>query len=67
MTESGQVCISAQRFYIHESIFDDWTGEFIAKAKVLKKGDPLEEDTALSVMIDQAAAVEILEAWMNGI
>jgi acyl-CoA reductase-like NAD-dependent aldehyde dehydrogenase len=61
---AGQVCISAQRFYIHDSIFDDWTGEFTAKAQALKKGDPLEEDTALSVMIDQAAAERAL-SWVK--
>jgi acyl-CoA reductase-like NAD-dependent aldehyde dehydrogenase len=61
---AGQVCISAQRFYIHESIFDDWAGEFTARAGALKKGDPLDEDTALSVMIDRAAA-ERAESWVK--
>lgn len=61
---AGQVCISAQRFYIHDSIFDDWAGEFATKAQALKKGDPLEEDTALSVMIDQAAA-ERAVSWVK--
>ncbi len=61
---AGQVCISAQRFYLHESIFDEWTAEFTAKAKALKKGDPLAEDTALSVMIDEAAA-ERAVSWVK--
>lgn len=61
---AGQVCISAQRFYVHESIFDPWTTEFIEKAKNLKRGDPLDEDTALSVMIDEAAAKRA-ESWVR--
>ncbi len=61
---AGQVCISAQRFLVHESIAGDWTAEFVAKAKALKKGDPLDEDTQLSVMIDEASAQRALE-WVD--
>jgi acyl-CoA reductase-like NAD-dependent aldehyde dehydrogenase len=61
---AGQVCISAQRFIVHRSIAEDWAAEFVAKAKALKKGDPLQEDTALSVMIDEAAA-ERAAAWVK--
>ena len=61
---AGQVCISAQRFIVQESIAEEWTAEFVAKAKALKKGDPLAEDTALSVMIDEAAA-ERAELWVK--
>jgi acyl-CoA reductase-like NAD-dependent aldehyde dehydrogenase len=61
---AGQVCISAQRFYVQEKIFDDWTNEFVTKAKALKKGDPLAEDTALPVMIDEAAAKRA-ESWVK--
>lgn len=53
---SGQVCISVQRIYIHEKIFDEWTESFIEGAKNLKKGNPLDEATRLSVMIDEKAA-----------
>jgi glyceraldehyde-3-phosphate dehydrogenase (NADP+) len=61
---AGQVCISAQRFLLHDSIAEKWTSEFVGKAKTLKKGDPLAEDTQLSVMIDEAAA-ERAESWVN--
>lgn len=53
---SGQVCISVQRIYIHEKIFDEWTENFVKGAKSLKKGNPLDETTRLSVMIDEKAA-----------
>ena len=53
---SGQVCISVQRIYIHEKIFDEWTKSFVEGAKSLKKGNPLDETTRLSVMIDEKAA-----------
>lgn len=53
---SGQVCISVQRILLQERIADEFTEAFVERAKALKKGDPLEESTQLSVMIDEAAA-----------
>jgi len=61
---SGQVCISVQRIYLHSSKFDKWTDEFLSRASGLKIGDPLDESTQLSVMIDQAAA-ERAESWIR--
>lgn len=61
---SGQICISVQRVYVHEKIFDEWTENFIEKAKNLKKGNPLDESTELSVMIDENAAKKA-EVWIN--
>lgn len=67
---SGQVCISVQRVYIHEKIFDDWTTKFIEKARNLKKGNPSDEMTELSVMITVEAAQRaqnwVSEAEANG-
>lgn len=53
---SGQICISVQRVYVHEKIFDEWTEKFIEKAGNLKTGNPLDESTELSVMINENAA-----------
>jgi acyl-CoA reductase-like NAD-dependent aldehyde dehydrogenase len=61
---AGQVCISVQRVYIHEKIFDDWTEKFVEKAKNLKKGNPLDEETELSSMIDEKAA-EKAQSWVE--
>jgi acyl-CoA reductase-like NAD-dependent aldehyde dehydrogenase len=67
---SGQVCISVQRVYVHEKIFSEWTEKFVLNAKNLKKGNPLDESTQLSVMIDETAAKRaqswIAEAKENG-
>ena len=61
---SGQVCISVQRIYVHESRFDEWTSTFVEKAKELKIGDPLDENIQLSVMINEAAAKRT-EEWIG--
>ena len=61
---SGQVCISVQRLYLHESIFDDVSSSLVREAASLKNGDPLDADTRLSVMIDEEAAVRA-ESWTD--
>ena len=58
---SGQVCISVQRVYVQEKLFDEWTSKFIDGAKSLRVGDPLEESTQISVMIDEPAAVRVAD------
>jgi glyceraldehyde-3-phosphate dehydrogenase (NADP+) len=61
---AGQICISVQRVYIQQSVFDDWTEKLIAGAGNLIKGDPLDERTQLSVMIDEDAAKKA-ESWVK--
>ncbi len=61
---SGQVCIHAQRIYVHEDIFDEFSEKFVKKVKAMKKGDPLADDTDISVLIDQGEADRI-EEWVN--
>lgn len=61
---SGQVCISVQRMLLHEKIEKEFTEKFVARARDLKTGDPLEESTQLSVMIDESAA-EKASGWVD--
>ncbi len=44
---NGQVCISPNRFYIHESKKDDFTDLMVKKTKKLKIGNGLDKDTIL--------------------
>jgi glyceraldehyde-3-phosphate dehydrogenase (NADP+) len=60
---TGQVCISVQRIFVHDQLFDNWTNTFVERAKKLKTGDPLAEDTEISAMIDEAAAKRA-EQWV---
>lgn len=60
---SGQVCIHAQRIYVQEEVFEEFTSRFIEKAEKLRKGDPLDDDTDISVLIDQHEANRV-EQWV---
>jgi glyceraldehyde-3-phosphate dehydrogenase (NADP+) len=53
---AGQVCISVQRMFIHERIWDRFMERFVEGAKALKVGDPLDASTDLGPMVDNAAA-----------
>ncbi len=44
---SGQVCAAASRFYIHEKIYNDFAEKFVAAAKTLRYGDPLNMETVM--------------------
>lgn len=61
---AGQVCISVQRVYIHAKIFNEWTEKFVAGARNLRKGNPLDDLTQLSVMIDEDAAKRA-NSWVD--
>src|SRR5436190_4500010 len=53
---AGQVCISVQRLFVHEEIWDAFMAKFIDGARALKLGDPLDPQTDLGPMVDQHAA-----------
>ena len=61
---SGQICIHAQRFYIHKDIFEKFTTAFKSGVEALKYGDPKDPETEVSIMIDQANADRV-EDWVN--
>ncbi|WP_226675141.1 aldehyde dehydrogenase family protein [Mesobacillus jeotgali] len=61
---SGQVCVSAQRIYVQEDVYDEFLKKYIEAMNQLKIGDPLEEDTDFGPMIDENAAKRIQE-WVE--
>ncbi|WP_046226305.1 aldehyde dehydrogenase family protein [Paenibacillus dauci] len=69
-SNQGQVCISVQRIYVHEQIYDDFVQLLVEKTAQLKIGDPLAEHTDVAAMIapkEQQRAVEwIKEAVEQG-
>src|SRR6185369_8069683 len=61
---AGQVCISVQRMFIHEAVWDQFMERFIAGARALKVGDPLDASTDVGPMVDQAAASRT-QRWVD--
>jgi len=50
MLNAGQVCISAKRFIVEESIFDEFVTEHKTLLENLTLGDPTKEDTDMGPM-----------------
>jgi len=61
---SGQTCISIQRMYVHEDVWDEFMGKFIAAASALKVGDPADPTTDIGPMVDEANALRT-QAWVD--
>ncbi|MDJ0764731.1 MAG: aldehyde dehydrogenase family protein [Myxococcota bacterium] len=62
--QSGQSCISVQRIFAHEEIYDALKADLVARTKALKVGDPLDEDTFLGPLISEKEARRI-EQWLD--
>lgn len=60
---SGQVCISVQRAFVHESIAQSFVEELAAAAAKWKIGHPYEASTDISSLIDEPAAKRV-EQWI---
>jgi len=61
---SGQTCISVQRIYVHESIYQPFLERLLKHVRSLKAGDPLDEATTIGPLIDENAAKRV-ELWIQ--
>ena len=62
-SHSGQVCISVQRIFVHQSIANEFTERLKAGAEALRIGHPYEQSTDISSLIDEKEAIRI-EQWI---
>jgi glyceraldehyde-3-phosphate dehydrogenase (NADP+) len=63
-TYAGQVCISVQRMFVHEDVWDPFMAKFVDGARKLKLGDPADPETDLGPMVDAAAASRT-QRWVD--
>jgi acyl-CoA reductase-like NAD-dependent aldehyde dehydrogenase len=64
MRLAGQSCISVQNVYVHESLFGAFIDRLVPEVKKLKVGDPLDPETDVGTLIDEAAARRV-ESWVK--
>ncbi len=48
---AGQVCTSAERFYVAREVYDDFVSEFVDYTSSLRVGDPLDASTDVGPMV----------------
>jgi glyceraldehyde-3-phosphate dehydrogenase (NADP+) len=61
---AGQVCISVQRMFVHESIWDAFMDKFLAGVAGLHVGDPLDPTTDVGPMVDEHQAKRT-QRWVD--
>lgn len=61
---AGQVCVSVQRVYVHESIALEMAEKLAEVARTLKVGDPTKTDTDVGPLITNAECDRV-EEWVN--
>jgi len=53
---SGQRCTAIKRMLVHEAIAARFTGLLLEKTRAVRYGDPMDPDTEMGTVIDEAAA-----------
>jgi acyl-CoA reductase-like NAD-dependent aldehyde dehydrogenase len=61
---AGQSCISVQRVFVHDQIYDAFARALVERVQALVVGDPLDTRTDVGPMID-TGEVDRVEAWVN--
>ncbi len=61
---AGQVCISVQRMFVHEAIWESFMDRFVAGVAALRAGDPLDPATDIGPMVDSHQA-QRTQAWVD--
>ncbi len=58
---AGQNCLHVQRIFIQKDYFEDFSNQFVERARRLKVGDKLDESTDMGPMISDAAMFRVNE------
>ncbi len=57
---AGQVCTSAERFYVNEAIYDDYVNAFVEHTRSLILGDPTEVSTDIGPMVSAPQRAKVV-------
>jgi acyl-CoA reductase-like NAD-dependent aldehyde dehydrogenase len=61
---AGQVCVSLQRLFIHQNIYDEFLTIFVEKVKALNVGDPTLASTEVGPLIRESS-VEKMDEFVS--
>lgn len=61
---AGQVCISTQRVYVEEEVYQPFLDLLVSEVSTLKTGNPLDESTELGPMIE-GKQIERILSWID--
>lgn len=58
---AGQVCVSVNRFYIHEAVYDAFVNKLAERVNALKVGNGMEDGVVVGPLIEPAAVDKVRE------
>jgi betaine-aldehyde dehydrogenase len=58
---AGQVCTSAERFYVAREVYDDYVSAFVKHTESLILGDPMEASTDLGPMVSGPQRQKVID------
>jgi len=61
---AGQVCVSVQRIFVHQSIVSDFISKLTERVLALNVGDPLSKDTEMGPLITPNEASRV-QQWID--
>lgn len=61
---AGQSCISVQRIFVHDDVYDDFKAAFVPRVEALVVGDPADEATDVGPLISRDERDRVV-AWIE--
>lgn len=61
---AGQICISVQRVYVHQDIYEEFKKELLSATSALKVGNPMDPEVVVGPVISTEACDRI-ELWVE--
>jgi lactaldehyde dehydrogenase / glycolaldehyde dehydrogenase len=49
----GQVCTCNERTYVHSRVYDEFVGKFVERARAVRVGDPMSDDTQMGPKVNR--------------
>jgi len=59
LNNGGQSCSALERFFVHQSIYDEFSKRLVSRVKALRLGDPQAEDTDIGPLVSSAVRSRI--------
>jgi acyl-CoA reductase-like NAD-dependent aldehyde dehydrogenase len=58
---AGQVCTSAERFYVDRRVYDEFLSAFVEHTRTLRVGDPLDPATDIGPMVSAGQRAKVVD------
>jgi acyl-CoA reductase-like NAD-dependent aldehyde dehydrogenase len=61
---NGQSCVSTQRIYVHEAVYDEFLHSLVQQTRALRPGDPMDPASDIGPVLD-APTADRISTWIE--